>query len=349
MPDLIERQLIIENFQDSLRLVRHLMELSVEEFAEAIGATPQIVTDLETEKIKMSVSQYISIAALTDTYFTRHKTKLSILKAVIDSVGRNYSDKYITSFNYDSLLEKWFENFNCFGEENDSPEDIKLEDMSFANSIDFFRENPWLRLVQEYKIFLDAEIFKTKEAIEFVNDLTQLSYMESIEKIILPLRSIEQFKSQSTTEEFERALNFIKILQKVNVVQVYGEDSDPDFYNTIQTIFNRLCRKYRLCLVTPNEELAYRVLQLNIIFDEKNLDTFSEDEGFDISACFIEDGRVKFYFDETLAEKFEEGYNSPCEGDFKDGADLTSEDETPSRESDRISEEPTKLNGWEEL
>ena len=349
MPDLIERQLIIENFQDSLRLVRHLMELSVEEFAEAIGATPQIVTDLETEKIKMSVLQYISIAALTDTYFTRHKKKLSILKAVIDSVGRNYSDKYITSFNCDSLLKKWFESFSRFGEENDSPEYIKLEDTSFANSIDFFRENPWLRLVQEYKIFLDAEIFKTKEAIEFVNDLTQLSYMESIEKIILPLRSIEQFKSQSTTEEFERALNFIKILQKVNVVQVYGEDSDPDFYNTIQTIFNRLCRKYRLCLVTPNEELAYKVLQLNIIFDEKNLDTFSEDEGFDISACFIEDGRVKFYFDETLAEKFEEGYNSPCEGGFKDGADLTSEDETHSKESDRTSEEPTKLNGWEDL
>ena len=76
-------------------------------------------------------------------------------------------------------------------------------------------------------------------------------------------------------------------------------------------------------------------------FDEKNLDTFSEEEGFDISACFIEDGRVKFYFDETLAEKFEGGYNSPCEGGFKDGADLTSEDETPSKESDRTSEEPT--------
>ena len=161
--------------------------------------------------------------------------------------------------------------------------------------------------------------------------------------------SIEQFKNQSTAEEFEQILNFVKILQKVNVLQVYGEDSDPDFYNTIQAIFNRLCRKYRLCLVTPNEELVYRVLRLNIIFDEKNLDTFSEEEGFDISACFIEDGRIKFYFDETLAEKFEEGYNSPCEGGFKDGADLTSEDETPSRESDRISEEPTKLNGWEEL
>lgn len=50
MPDLIERQLIIENFQDSLRLVRNLMEFSVKEFAEAIGATSQIVTDLETKK-----------------------------------------------------------------------------------------------------------------------------------------------------------------------------------------------------------------------------------------------------------------------------------------------------------
>lgn len=349
MPDLIERQLIIENFQDSLRLVRNLMEFSVKEFAEAIGATPQIVTDLETKKIRMSVAQYISIAALTDTYFMRNKTKLSILKAVIDNVGKNYSDKYITSFHYDSLLEKWFENFNRFGEENDNPEGIKLGDTSFANSIDFCRENPWLELVQEYKIFLDVEIFNTKEAIEFVNDLTQLSYMESIEKIILPLRSIEQFKNRSTAEEFEQILNFVKILQKVNVLQVYGEDGDPDFYNTIQAIFNRLCRKYRLCLVTPNEELAYRVLRLNIIFDEKNLYTFSEEEGFNISACFIEDGRVKFYFDETLAEKFEGGYNSPCEGGFKDGADLTSEEETPSKESDRASEEPTKLNGWEEL
>lgn len=89
----------------------------------------------------MSVAQYISIAALADTYFMRNRTKLSILKAVIDNVGKNYSDKYITSFHYDSLLDKWFENFNRFDEENDSPEGIKLGDTSFANPIDFCREN----------------------------------------------------------------------------------------------------------------------------------------------------------------------------------------------------------------
>ena len=110
------RKLMIENLRDSLRLVRHLMKFRVEEFAEATGIKPQIIKNLEMKKIKMSVSQYIVVAALIDTYFTQNNEQLTSLKAILDSDGKNYGEEYETAFRDNSLLKRWFENFIDFAD-----------------------------------------------------------------------------------------------------------------------------------------------------------------------------------------------------------------------------------------
>ena len=284
MPNQTARQLMIENFQDSLRLVRHLMEFGVEEFAEAIGVTRQTVNNLETKKTKMSATQYIAIAALVDNYFAQNERMLPALKAIIDSDGKDYGEEYETAFRGDSLLRRWFEDFIDF------PDDENVADDDFEDFSDD-DENPLWDLAQDYKIFIDAELLKTAAADDFVFDLmAALDFAEG--KAVIPLRSIEQLKAESSPEEFAQAMDFIQQMNGHEVLQIFGEETDSDFRNTILTVFERFRNKYHLCLITPDESLAREVLKLN-----------NADDTLGIAAAFVEDGMLKFYVDEELAEE----------------------------------------------
>ena len=281
MPNQTARQLMIENLQDSLRLVRHLMKFGVEEFAEATGVTRQIVNNFETKKIKMSATHYIAIAALIDNYFAQNESMLPALKAILDSDGKDYGVEYETSFRGDSLLRRWFEDFIDFDadvEVEEDPDDI---------------ENSLRDLAQKYKIFLDAELFKTAETEDFIFDLAAaLALVE--EKAVMPLRSIEQLKSKATAEEFARAMMSVKQMQERNVLQIFGETDDSDFLTTVLTVFERFRDKYNFCLITPDGQLAREVLKMNDCEVEGALE---------IVAGFVENGELKFYGEEDLEEE----------------------------------------------
>ncbi len=309
MPNQTARQLMIENLQDSLRLVRHLMEFGVEEFAEAIGVTRQTVNNLETKKTKMSATQYIAIAALVDNYFAQNERMLPALKAILDSDGKDYGEEYETAFRGDSLLRRWFEDFIDFPDDTDDDvADNDFEDFSDDN------ENPLWDLAQDYKIFIDAELLKTAAADDFVFDLmAALDFADG--KAVIPLRSIEQLKAETTLEEFAQATDFIQQMNEHEVLQIFGEETDSDFRNTILTVFERFRNKYHLCLITPDESLAREVLKLN-----------HAEDALGIAAAFVEDGMLKFYVDEELSEE-----------------EVTAEGQKP------VADKPETFSGWSEL
>lgn len=337
MPNQMMRQIMIENFQDSLRLVRHLMNFSVEDFAAALGVTSQTVNQLEAKKIKMSATQYLAIAALTDAYFANHEELLPKLKAVIDSDGKSYGEDYETSFRGNSLLQRWFEDFITF---DDATENFPATDEFFddedddSDEEDFPDEELW-DLVQEYKIFLDAETLLAEDAEEFVENLT--AALEAAEvKAIIPLRSIEQLQDAANQnaglqDKISQAMLLIKRLQTSGVLQIFGEKTDPDFHDTITGVFERFKSKYSLCLITPNEKLAREILSLN--------DSDDEDD-FEIAACFVEDGLINFYHEEEIfAEDFDEDENSA-----EDSSDTEIVSDAPEENSAE-----KKFVGWEEL
>ena len=268
MPNQTARQLIIENFQDSLRLVRRLMSFGVEEFANAVGVTPQVINDLEVKKSKMSPTQYIALAALTDNYFAQNAELFSELRAILDSKGQN-------TFRDDSLLKLWFEDFIDYDDHNDSCDPGELWD-----------------LPQDYKIFLDAEIFTREDAEHFVKDLSE-ALTDADEKAVVPLRSIEKLQEEKSDAEFRQAMIFIKQMHKDNVLQVHGEETDPNFHDTVLAVFERFRGKYELCLVTQNVELARDVLRLN---------DSTEADDFEIAAGFVENGAFKFYNKKILTD-----------------------------------------------
>ena len=285
------RQLIVENFQDSLRLVRHLMEFKVEEFAEAIGETSQTVTDLEAKKIEMSPTQYIAIAALIDNYLVNHESVLYKLKEIIDSDGKSYDEEYETSFRNNSLLKYWFEDFV-------SHENLYKDEAPFPNTEEL------LRLAKCYKIFLDMKILLTDDAKDFFKNLIielENAPEETItslrSSIIVPMRSIEELKAEITPDEFAEDIFFINKMRDIGVIGIFGDATDPDFYLTVYAVFTRIREKHKLCLITSDEYLAYRILPL-----ERNNANELE---FVIAPAFFENGSIKFYDVETLEEKFE--------------------------------------------
>lgn len=293
MPNQRERQLMIENFQDSLRLVRHLMEFGVEEFAEAIGVTRQTVNNLETKKSKMSATQYIAIAALVDNYFACNDRMLSALKAILDSDGKNYGMEYETAFRDDSLLKRWFEDFL----DHEEPDE----------TFDEFSD-----LAAEYKIFLDAKTLTAEDAADFIANLTT-ALKDVDEKVIVPLRSIEELAEA----DIKRVNQLLAQMRSAEVLDVRGEETDPDFRETIINVFERFRDSYNLCLITPDKQLASAVLHMN------DLDDYSE-----IVAGFVTGGTVNFYDAETL--------------------DDTDEDEPTTSENPAVDSENT-FEGWQEL
>ena len=295
MPNQRERQLMIENFQDSLRLVRHLMEFGVEEFAEAIGVTRQTLNNLESKKSKMSATQYIAVAALVDNYFARNDRMLSALKVILDSDGRNYGTEYETAFRDDSLLKRWFEDFLNREEIAETFDDETLSD-----------------LAAEYKIFLDAKSLTADGAADFIANLTT-ALKDVEEKVIVPLRSIEELAA----EDSEQVKRLLSKIHADNVLDIRGEETDPDFHDTIIKVFPRFRDNYNLCLITPDKKLAAEVLRMN-----------EPDGDSEIVAGFVEGGTVKFYDAETLDDTDE---NEPIPP------------EKPADDSEN------KFDGWEVL
>ena len=324
MPNQTVRQIMPENFQDSLRLVRHLMNFSVEEFAEAVGLTSQIINNLETKKVKLSATQYVAVAALTDSWFANHAELLPKLKAVIDGGGKNYGDEYETSFRDDSLLKRWFEDFVDF---DDATEDFSADEEvdDEVDDEDFPDEALW-DLAQDYKIFLDAETLFAADAEEFVTNLTT-ALSAADDRAILPLRSVEQIQNAANQDptlqaKVSRAIALIQKMQSHGVLQIFGEETDPDFHDTVVKVFEHFRNTYPLCLVTPNEQLARDVLMLN---------DSAEDDDFEIAAAFVVDGLINFYG----------AQESPAE-DFQDDSQ-TDSDEPEDKSTER------EFNGWSEL
>ncbi len=293
------RKIIIKNFQSSLRTIRLTLNYSVSELAEIINVPPQTVNELESGQMEMTTLQYIAVAAFVDNFLRQNPEYILDIQEIVDGNGRDNFENYDTSFSADSLLEFWFEDFINLGDAEEY--DLQM-------------------LAAKFKIFLDAEILMTDAAPEIVGDLID-AFEDTDNKIILPLRSIEEVQRGENPDEISQALKYIRRLQEMDFLQIQGEDADPDFHDTILTVFSKFRGNYRLCLITENESLAQDVLKLND----------AEDSGFKILVGIINDGNFV-------------PYNFEAEEEIIDEESIDAE--LPTEKDDLSKDE---IIGWEEL
>ena len=280
------RQAIIENFQISMRAIRLLMGYSIAELAEYVGVTRQTINNLETGKSKMSVMQFLSLAAVVDNYIVSNGDMYQAIEAILDGNGRKSSGKYDTSFSGFSLLRRWFLLFDGemdFGAtmlpgSTFSPDDTNMS-----------------QLVRKYKIFVDADALMAEKAGEFFHAFSNYLTSEN-EKIIIPFRAVEQLQEltqdHGMAQRAVQALKLVNWLQQKNLVQIRGEASDSNLHDTILSVFIKFRSLHRLCLITQDHLFAKEVLHLNESHDHL---------GFDIAPGYIDEaGKLTMYStDET--------------------------------------------------
>ena len=271
------RSEMVENFQISLRAIRRLMGYSAAELAEYVGLTRQTINNLETGKAKMSVVQFLALAAVVDHYATSNGEMFRAIRAIMDSNYRKINRSYDTSFSDFSLLKRWFSTFDNFL-------DTENED---SNSL-------MQKLAGNYKIFLDADVFLAESAESFIHTLMNCLSSEKAD-VIIPLRAIERLQELTQSEELSeqaiRALRLISLLQRNSMVQIRGEQDDATLHETFLSVFKKFRSVHRLCIFTQDAIFADDVLSLNHTPDAY---------GFDILACYVDkEGEVSLYLDSS--------------------------------------------------
>ena len=272
------RQALIENFQISMKAIRLLMGYSIVELAEYVGVTRQTINNLETGKSKMSTMQFLSLAAVVDNYITLNGDMYQAIAAILDGNGKKMVKYYDTSFSGFSLLRRWFLLFEGAGNEI-IPDDGRSLNITQVQ-----------QMMRGYKVFLDDTVLLSEYAEEFLHSWAGHLLAEN-EKLIIPLRSIEQIQERTQdaacAQQAVKALRLLNWMQQKNVVQIRGEENDANLRDTILSVFLKFRGTYRLCLITQDQTFAAEVLRLN---------ETSERSGFTIAAGYVnEDGKLGMY------------------------------------------------------
>ena len=246
------RQALIENFQTSMKAIRLLMGYSMAELADYVGVTRQTINNLESGKSKMSVMQFLSLAAVVDHYIAANGEMYQAIETILDGGGRKPANRFGASFSGFSLLKRWFLLFEEAGEE--LPPGGALDDFQLR------------QLVRGYKIFLDDTALLSDQAEAFLRFLSDDLTAEN-EKLILPLRCVERIQEQTQdpacSRQAVRALRLLNGMQQKGIVQIRGEAEDANHHDTILSVFLRFRGTYRLCLITQDRAFAGEVLRLN--------------------------------------------------------------------------------------
>lgn len=244
------RQRMINTMQISLRQIRQVLNLGVQEFSDIVGLTRQSINNLETSKIKMSTVQFIAICSVIDHFVEIQPDLMQIIISILNSNDTLHNDCVFDNIPNNSLLKKWF---SCF------PDDSKVI-VANADVVD--------DLIENYKIFLDdtaiCEITDTNQISSLISKMHQ-----SAKRFIIPLRAIDLIQSRLLNEDAifmnaaRQGMTNLQSFQELGISEIRGEQSDVNIMTTLVSVFVKYKVVYRLALITQNKKLAKSILLLN--------------------------------------------------------------------------------------
>lgn len=122
---------------------------------------------------------------------------------------------------------------------------------------------------REYKIFIDTCSLLYDSSDKFWENIIPLLFTYN-NKIIIPLRSIEEIEKHSNNkddkelaEKAKVCIALIKRLIMAKCVEIRGEKSDNFADNVFQVVFTKFRMNYKLLLITQDNDLAKDILALN--------------------------------------------------------------------------------------
>lgn len=85
----------VTRLQKHLLLIRRTVGWTAEELGERIGVTRQTINNIESEKSKLSKTQYIAIRSILDAEIAQYPEETEMLRAILEIFVDN-PDKYST-------------------------------------------------------------------------------------------------------------------------------------------------------------------------------------------------------------------------------------------------------------
>lgn len=264
----ILRKKMINTMQKSLRNIRLILGLGVQELGELIGLTRQTINNLETKKNNMNSIQYIAICSIIENYAKEKPELLSIISTILRANEVDYENNIFDISINSSFLRKWF---LCFQTKTKILKNLGFE---LKNEKKFLNN----KLSKEYKIFIDSSAILKKNFIDSLYSLLILM-IENNNKFIISLKTIEyiQYKLVNCSpEEEEKYKNTIKLLSEMksrSLIEIHGEETDINEEITLISVFTKFKVIYKLALITDSLKLAKQISLINndIVEDNKIL------------------------------------------------------------------------------
>lgn len=244
------RQRMIDTMQISLKQIRQVLNLGVQEFSDIVGLTRQSINNLESSKSKMSTVQFVAICAVIDHFIESQPELMQVIVSILNSNDTLHDNCVFDNLSSNSLLKKWF---SCF------PDDSKVI-VSYDDIVD--------DMVENYKIFLDdtalCEIMDKNQLALLISKMHQSS-----KRFIIPLRVVDSIQNRllnesiSTIGAARKGMTNLNSFQELGICEIRGEQSDVNIITTLVSVFVKYKIVYRLALITQNKKLAETILTLN--------------------------------------------------------------------------------------
>ncbi len=252
------RQKMIDSMQSSLRQVRQILGLGVQELSDLVGLTRQTLNNLECKKSRMSAAQYLAVCAVID-YYTRDKPEQYAAIQTILSLGDTEErGTFFPSAQNSSLLKNWF---LCF------PDDSKITD-AFSGDKKIISPREFEGIAYSHKIFVDDTILGQEGFGSWIQQVSE-TMRECGNRFLIPLKVIENMQSgilssaPLSAEFYQRGMRVLTAMQQSGLIEIRGERSDVNMIGTFVFVFAKFKHTNRLALLTQNEKLARQILALN--------------------------------------------------------------------------------------
>ena len=290
------RDNMISTMQQSLRQIRNIMGMGVQEFGDYLGLTRQSVNNLETLKSRMSASQYLAVAALLDCYVKRYPEAYELVTASLRNNDTSRSKMTFNTIEMHSLTAKWF---LCF----------PGKEPSIASLKECFTLKNLVEIASAYHVFLDESAFIMDGGRQAIESMEKVM-LQGKNKLILPMRVAEKLQEMAENglnryyRKAREGLKLIMDMQGRRSLELRGEVTDTTVEDTFFWVFAKFKSINRLALLTIDQKLAVRINTLNQ----------NGGNGFEILLIkFDEDGNIRKWKPEELQvtdKKIEDELNS---------------------------------------
>lgn len=252
------RQKMIDSMQSSLRQVRQILGLGVQELSDLVGLTRQTLNNLECKKSRMSAAQYLAVCAVIEHYTRDKPEQYAAIQTILSLGDAEGQSTFFPSAKNSSLLKNWF---LCF------PEDSKITG-AFSGDKKIITPEGFEGIAYSHKIFMDDTILGQEGFGGWILQVSDIM-RERDNRFLIPLKVIENMQSKilspepSAAEFSQRGMRVLTAMQQAGLIEIRGEKSDVNVIGTFVSVFAKFKHTNRLALLTQNEKLARQILALN--------------------------------------------------------------------------------------